>query len=968
MSCDMKLTSLQMGRKSRYSQRARIARAARHCEQTFKKCDPIDFTLSVLMEGQTYAVTNRLFAENKILAPSERTFYRCQKYLEPFIVAEARASCQRARQNLSGLLSFDGSWSCCRHAFHCLVVFIDPLTKLCVDFEVVSKVPGKEGNWSGSCQGMEPEGIRVIAVRWMKDEGLRTAIKGYVHDKDSKATLVLQRLGWIMTEFIDPNHAKKSIMKSFDRLFQRPGQRKKLITDLREKVENWLGVLLHDSPEVDVRITQWLNMEQHLLGNHENCIHRQLKSPGIWSGSNDKEIMSTLKQFLQASVELLKRVNIRLTTNVNESFNYSKARVAPKIFQFPVSFEMRCAIAILKRNEGENWCRLIRNRLQIEQLPWRFQAILDQYSRKSERDKQVRNTEEGRRKVAQQRKNYRSFIYGSRLGSDELRYGELDGDATVVPASDTFFNIFKFDLCPRAFRFRDLTQEIPLSLLSSVVERYAPATGIRIQYLETTMDVVFEFHSESDCARALQSCRRCKILGRRWKCGRFAIPEEIYQESAVLFQWSGANMVMAEEYLTVFAIREKRTARSKSQTNGECSYDMIIWFDSKEDRDEFVTFRGIPSLGTIIIPDERIIPTLDDDIESPYILADSTGEASSDSDSLEEDLEITDAPVIEGDAIADDITAAEIQVLFQDLVSDSPPSGDENVLTTAAEFTSLPMIMRTPIPNIGNTCYLGTALHVLINIFAVQEQDLCASEDPVLVELNALLSDISLGRSVNVSGICNILTCREHFPAFAQNDINEFLLIILGKIDSLDESFRRSHSIAMMQTTTNRSTDGASSEIVETCVSNSEIWTEISESLTDSLDNYFGESEWYNEESGENGSISLEVMEGPRILTICIKRFRPDLTEIDDRYVDIPSRLDMCSTVYGLSGCVCHRGNLISGHYVYLQFLREHTIIYNDSDVICLEKSSNEALAMMANEGFQAYLIFYVNEETDQLR
>jgi hypothetical protein len=89
------------------------------------------------------------------------------KIFHPFFIREVNESCRRARNRMSpeSCLSFDASWSCCRQAFHCIVLFGDAILKKCVDFTCMSKVQRTSGCYSESCQSMESAGLKYLAQK-----------------------------------------------------------------------------------------------------------------------------------------------------------------------------------------------------------------------------------------------------------------------------------------------------------------------------------------------------------------------------------------------------------------------------------------------------------------------------------------------------------------------------------------------------------------------------------------------------------------------------------------------------------------------------------------------------------------------------------------------------------------------------------------------------------------------------------
>jgi len=179
-----------------------------------KLLDAKKFAFSILVEGCSFSTIERIFLWNDIIPPSESTFYRAQNMILNVIREMFRENVGHHRNHMKtgSPICFEGSWSHRRGARECLVTFIDQNSKKIVDFEVFMKgKPEIELYYDGPSNGMEVEGIRRMIHRWMHD----TKVTSYVHDKCSKTRKAIRDCGWNITEFIDPNHLRRSLKTSF---------------------------------------------------------------------------------------------------------------------------------------------------------------------------------------------------------------------------------------------------------------------------------------------------------------------------------------------------------------------------------------------------------------------------------------------------------------------------------------------------------------------------------------------------------------------------------------------------------------------------------------------------------------------------------------------------------------------------------------------------------------------------------
>jgi hypothetical protein len=151
------------------------------------------------------------------------------------------------------------------------------------------------------------------------------------------------------------------------------------------------------------------------------------------------------------SYQLLNKVNIRYSTNYNESVNGTKVRFAPKSFAFTFSFSVRCCLAILSRNDPGELYQRLRRRVQLTIFALVLSNFLQRTLDRALAQRMQRSTPGAADAMAEQRRNYKGFIYRSRNGNSEIVHTHAgDNDlATRVPAPDWGFTIFFSILLPR---------------------------------------------------------------------------------------------------------------------------------------------------------------------------------------------------------------------------------------------------------------------------------------------------------------------------------------------------------------------------------------------------------------------------------------------------------------------------------------------------------------------------------------
>jgi len=146
---------------------------------------------------------------------------------------------------------------------------------------------------------MESAGIRALGLNWTSEKLTGyPVISRFVHDKDSRAIVVLDELKWKLTEFIDPAHAKKAVFRHLNTLFESD---KKAMNEIIEQLRHWYDTLIYDprySDNLQLRQVQWKNATAHICGDHSLCQHRQQESPAPWARKDDLRLVGLLDKFL----------------------------------------------------------------------------------------------------------------------------------------------------------------------------------------------------------------------------------------------------------------------------------------------------------------------------------------------------------------------------------------------------------------------------------------------------------------------------------------------------------------------------------------------------------------------------------------------------------------------------------------------------------------------------------------------
>ena len=132
------------------------------------------------------------------------------------------------------------------------------------------------------------------------------------------------------------------------------------------------------------KIELWLNVPNHLTGNHMFCDHGNLIDHNnlIFTESE----YATLNEILKATVKYTTKSYINNNTQSNESFYAIKALMAPKQKAWKCSYQTRIELGILRWNEGDNYIIDLCEKLGIPFENWQKKK-----SRRMLKNKKIEN-------------------------------------------------------------------------------------------------------------------------------------------------------------------------------------------------------------------------------------------------------------------------------------------------------------------------------------------------------------------------------------------------------------------------------------------------------------------------------------------------------------------------------------------------------------------------------------------------
>jgi hypothetical protein len=284
-----------------------------------------------------------------LIPPPHNELYESLRVMSDRIIAFARESCDEALEEIPAktVISYDGSWDHRRDGSNCIVSIFAQSTKKIIAFACTSrKVKPESLTYCRVAQSMEVAALKLMIPRLQQ----KPNIVGFVHDHDGRTSKAIKDASWFIEEHLDMGHA----MKSFERAIQSfNSKNNKVLAEVQDSLTRFLKILLHFPPErAKEKRGYWLNVVNHFCGDHRQCLgHRPVKP---WSLCQDTNAVGLLTEFVQKTQWIPLQVTSQYSTQLNESFNQTKATYADKNTCWGFTWEARMACAVLDRNVP-NW-------------------------------------------------------------------------------------------------------------------------------------------------------------------------------------------------------------------------------------------------------------------------------------------------------------------------------------------------------------------------------------------------------------------------------------------------------------------------------------------------------------------------------------------------------------------------------------------------------------------------------------
>lgn len=284
--------------------------------------------------------------------------------------------------------------------------------------------------------------------------------------------------------------------------------------------------------------------------------------------------------------------------------------------------------------------------------------------------------------------------------------------------------------------------------------------------------------------------------------------------------------------------------------------------------------------------------------------------------------------------------------------------------------------------NMGNTCYMNSALQIIVNSTVLTKVMLSNNfKSSKLNIYKSFLQQYRSGNSYSPKDVKNMVGQKDNkFLDNSQHDSHEFLINLM---EILEDEFKNEYKVNEIQIL-NIPLNNLMSTIFDTSVSSiiyseetkEKSKTKIGErilsvpipqkenvTLNDCLDHYTkiekltGDSQWRSEKEKKlvDAYKRLQLKSLPKYLLIQLKRFSFfSYSNKNNTPIDIPINLDLGNSVYNLRGIIYHMGSVNGGHYVSI-------INHNNKWYLCDDANVSEVnVNNYLNKG---YTYFYVKNK-----
>lgn len=376
-----------------------------------KHVNPDIAVLSTFIQGSNYRRARLGAAVQGNIFPPRSTFYKHQKKIIPQIENQISSmlakTSDEAFDNGCVSLSVDGRYDSCRNAQYCSTSFMD-----CANNKVLSIKSVKKSDTNLSSNMLESTAARKGFDDMVSKYG-KKCCSSITTDNDCKTYNQAKESGLTASRMYDPRHGIKSLSKSFERISNKmefDNEFTDALEGKRLKIVSWGVYLINNIEDIELRGLMWLNSPEHMIGNHQNCMHGQLPpTHEDWElGIQNPELLEKMRNFFKRTVSFIKNCEFKNATQCNESLNNLIAMIAPKRLYFSSSYNVRALIAAGLYNEPHFFSNLLTDLNLDNYVPQEAMEEIKKYESERNEEIEKKRTPQYRKSKNDYRKKYYS--------------------------------------------------------------------------------------------------------------------------------------------------------------------------------------------------------------------------------------------------------------------------------------------------------------------------------------------------------------------------------------------------------------------------------------------------------------------------------------------------------------------------------------------------------------------------------